>query len=103
VFRSVTISAAAILCTAALGGCNSAWENDPGASVSDPSLAAPSDAQIETGNYEGAPSDAEPIDINGDGQYGYGDNVDSEDAGIDDDYDGQTDEYGESCPDGCAP
>jgi hypothetical protein len=64
-------------------------------------IVPPSEAQLETCNYVGAPGGCESYDLNGDGQYGLGDSVDSEDPGVDDDNDGQVDELGESCPEGC--
>ncbi len=67
-----------------------------------PVQAAPSDAQLETGHYDGG-SPGQPIDLNGDGQYGVGDYEAREDPGVDDDYDGRVDELGETCPDGCDP
>src|SRR5215208_3065478 len=86
-------------CTVA--GCSPGYSDE--SSSGGGADARPSGAQLETCNYAGAPAECEPIDMDGDGQYGIGDYDGSEDAGIDDDYDGSVDEYGEGCVGGCDP
>jgi hypothetical protein len=60
--------------------------------------ATPSRAQLETGQYAGSPENSAPTDLNGDGFYGTADKAGVNDPGIDDDYNGSIDEFGERAP-----